>query len=275
MGGNADQVFGSPSVAEGYRTYLEPVIFRPWAERLVEFAGADHGEVVLDVAAGTGVVARTVAERSAPGRTVIASDISAEMLAHVRAGERAGGIRTLMCPATALSLPGSSVDLVLCQQGFPFIPDRGAACREMRRVLRPGGRAAVAVWLSGPRLEPFTTYSETLESLGVPEPYPRAYDQSRVAMPADDVAAALAEGGFRDIHVTTDQVALSWPSLDTAALAISGTPYGPAVAALDAAGQRTVLAALRQAMTGPDGRPARHVMTAVLARGAAPGNSRP
>lgn len=72
----------------------------------------------------------------------------------------------------------SSVDVVLCQQGLPFIPDRPAALKEMARVLKPGGSAGVAVWRWSDRVEPIIVYGEALKANGVPEPFPHAYDSS-------------------------------------------------------------------------------------------------
>jgi ubiquinone/menaquinone biosynthesis C-methylase UbiE len=94
-------LFGSGSVPDGYGEDLEPVIFRPWASRLIDFVGVRPGEAVLDVAAGTGVVARAAAARVGAGGRVIASDISSGMLAQVNreVGPDAAPIETLECSA--------------------------------------------------------------------------------------------------------------------------------------------------------------------------------
>jgi len=269
MADSGGGLFGSSSVSAAYRMHLEPVIFGPWARRLVEFAGLQPGQKVLDVAAGTGVVARTASEWVGRSGRVIASDISEDMLAEVdRYGPTdSADIKTLVCAATDLQLPDASVDVVLCQQGFPFIPDRSAAVREMRRVLVPGGRAAVAVWLSGPRLEPFATYGDALAAVGVNEPFPGAYDTTRFTMPIEEVADVLASGGLDDIEVTTQQVTLEWATPDAAAQGISGTPYATTVVGLPPDRQDALMTVLRQAMTDASARAVTHVMTAVLARG--------
>lgn len=263
--------FGAASVADGYRRHLQPVIFEPWAQRLIDFVGLTAGQIVLDVASGTGVVARAAAARTGPGGRVIASDISAGMLAHVATGvdPRGAKVSTLECSATALKLPDASVDVVFCQQGFPFIPDRVAAVREMRRLLRPGGKAGAAVWLSGARLDPFDSYADVLQAHGVPEPFPDAYNRDQRKMSVAEVRQALLDGGFADVEVVTHELELAWPGLEAAVLAIMGTPYAPAVAALDPAAQERLLAALRARLTGIDGTLGRHVMTAVLGKGTA------
>jgi ubiquinone/menaquinone biosynthesis C-methylase UbiE len=265
------QPFGSASVADGYRQHLQPVIFEPWAQRLLDFVGLAPGQIVLDVASGTGVVARAAAARTGPGGRVIASDISPGMLAHVATGADPHGakIETLECSATELRLPDASVDVVFCQQGFPFIPDRVAAAHEMRRVLRPGGKAGAAVWLAGARQEPFETFTEVLQAQGVPEPFPKAYQRDQRSMSVDAVRQALEEGGFRAVEVVTQELEPAWASPGAAAMAILGTPYAPAVAALDSAAQQRLLAALRSRLTGADGKLVRQVMTAVLGKGIA------
>ena len=266
-------LFEAASVPDGYRRYLEPVIFEPWAQRLIDRVGLVRDQVVLDVASGTGVVARAAAGRVGAGGRVIASDISPGMLADVAARvEPAAGVaavETLECSATELRLPDASVDVVFCQQGFQFIPDPDAAAREMGRVLRAGGAVGVAVWLSGRGPEPFDTYANVLQGEGVDEPFPGAYTSSNFTMSIGEVEEALVAGGFDEVAVTAEELELARASPEAAALGITGTPYGPAVATLDGERQRRLMTTLRQRMTGRDGAAARPVTTAVLGCGTA------
>jgi SAM-dependent methyltransferase len=269
---NEQGLFGAGSVADGYREFLEPVVFEPWASRLLEFADVQAGHSVLDVASGTGVVARAAAERVGPAGRVIASDISLEMLAMVNRGADAGdaAIETLECPATALAVPDEAVDRVVCQQGLPFIRDRRAAAQEMRRVLRPGGRAAMSVWLSNPRVEPFIVYGEALREHDVPEPFPNAYDTSATSMSVERVEAILLDVGFADVVVRTEELELTWSSPDAAARGVLGTPYGPVLARLRSSDQRQVMADIRNRMTAAHGGAVTHHSVTVLGRGTAP-----
>lgn len=266
-----DGLFGE-SVPDGYREYLEPVIFRPWAEKLVSRVALFEGQTVLDVAAGTGVVSREAASRVGPGGRVIASDISEAMLRHVPNGYPAGGppLEMLVCSATQLTLPDSSVDAVLCQQGLPFIPDRPAALKEMARVLKPGGVVGVAVWQSTDRVEPFIVYGYALQANGVPEPFPGAYDSTCLTMALEEVEDAFMTAGLGDVDVRLEQLELDWPNVGRAVRGIFGTPYGPVVAALDEDVRRAMLEELEAKMTGPDGRARSHVMVAVVAKGRRP-----
>ncbi|MGN6242125.1 MAG: class I SAM-dependent methyltransferase [Motilibacteraceae bacterium] len=264
-------LFGAGAVADGYREHLEPVIFRPWADRLVAFAEPRPGQRLLDVASGTGVVARAAAAVLGPEGRVIASDISSGMLAHVPVGYPPGAatLEVLECSATELALPESSVDVVLCQQGLPFIPDRAAAAREMHRVLRPGGTAAVAVWLAGRRLDPMATCADVLLEHGVAEPSPGAWDLQRFCMSPEQVEDVLTSAGFVDVEVRVEELTVSWSSAAAAARGIQGTPFYPVLAAMDPDRRRSVEAALVQRMGGPDGEALPVVMTAVLGRGTA------
>ena len=260
------------SVPENYRRLLEPVIFAPWAAALLDFAEVEAGDRVLDVASGTGVVARLAAKRlGTGGGRVVASDISAGMLSHVNADIDldAAPIETAECPATSLTFDDGTFDVVLCQQGFPFIPDRQAAAREFCRVLRPGGKAAAAVWLRGAPLDPFDTYGDVLEAHGVPEPFPGAYDSNTFQMSEDEMAAAFTGGGLHDIVVEVLEHTPPWTSPQAAAEGITGTPFGPPVAAMSDAERAEFFAALAEAFTGPDGQIRTSTQRAVLGRGTA------
>jgi len=264
---DADGALFGTSVSENYREYLEPAIFRPWAELLVNFVGLTEGQTVLDIAAGTGVVSRAAALRVGAGSRVIANDVSAAMLAQVPIGFPGSDVtlQTLECSATALELPDASVDVALCQQGLSFIPDRSRATREMFRVLRSGGKVGVAVWLSTHRLEPFIIYGDALRAHHLPEPFPGAYDSSILSMTTDEVESVLDVAGFEDVEVRVEELEVEWPSVLDAVRSVFGTPYGPVISALDSDIRRSVLADVQRRMTGPGDTVTKHVMTSVLA----------
>src|SRR5919109_3684019 len=138
------------SPAEVYERYLVPGILAPWTPDLVAAAGLRPGERVLDVACGTGLVARLVAQRLRSNGQVVGLDINPGMLAVARIASATAGRSIEWLKGSAISLPLSeeSFDVVLCQQGLQFFPDRSAALREMNRVLADGGRLALSVWRS-------------------------------------------------------------------------------------------------------------------------------
>jgi SAM-dependent methyltransferase len=115
-----------------------------WAPRVAEAAGIRPGDRVLDVACGTGVLTREAARRAGPKGAVTGLDLSPEML---EVAERLGPeLRWQQGSADALPFADQSFDAVVSQFGLMFFPDPVAGLREMRRVLVPGGRLAVAVW---------------------------------------------------------------------------------------------------------------------------------
>jgi SAM-dependent methyltransferase len=261
--------FESASIPEAYRRFLQPVIFEPWAARLIDVVGLRKGPTVLDVASGTGAVARAAARAVGRKGRVIASDISTAMLANVPIGADPNGapIELLESPATAIALTDAAVDIALCQQGFPFIPDREAAAREMHRVLRPGGTIGVAVWAAGRRLEPFDSYGEVLVAAGFDTPFIRGSASGKMSMSEAEVRRVLLAGGFVDVEITVQELVLHWPSVDAAAAGISGTPYWPIIESLEPGRRDEVMGALREVFAGSDGQPIRQTTIAVLGRG--------
>ena len=116
----------------------------PFAEDLIAEAALRPGERVLDVACGTGVVARLAAERVGPSGTVAALDLNPAMLSVARSVPSTGAaIRWHETSAESIPLPDDAFDVVLCQLGLQFVADKSAALREMRRGLAPGGRVLV------------------------------------------------------------------------------------------------------------------------------------
>jgi SAM-dependent methyltransferase len=136
------------SAAEVYERHLVPAMFAPWAPTLLDLAAIRAGERILDVACGTGVVARLAAARAGNGGQVTGLDINGAMLAVARSLPPADGAPIAWVEASALAMPfpDGTFDAVLCQQGLQQFPDRPAALGEMRRALVPGGRLALSVW---------------------------------------------------------------------------------------------------------------------------------
>jgi ubiquinone/menaquinone biosynthesis C-methylase UbiE len=131
------------AVAEVYEAQFVPAFFAQWAPRLLDAVGVAPGQRVLDVACGTGIVARTAADRVGPSGSVVGVDLSEAMLG-VAARIRPD-VRWTHGDAAALPLPDGDFDAVVSQMAMVFFPDPVAALREMRRVARPAGTVGVLI----------------------------------------------------------------------------------------------------------------------------------
>ena len=188
--------------AEIYERYMVPGIFGHWARELLDLADPRSGERVLDVACGTGVVARQAAERVGRTGRVVGLDYHAGMLAKARSLGLAGGLAVEWREGDAqrLPLPDGGFDLVTCHQGLQFFPDRPAALREMRRVLAPGGRSAVATWQGLGRNPGHAALTAALARRAGAEV--AALMQGAFSLDdAEELRQLLAEAGFERVEV--------------------------------------------------------------------------
>jgi ubiquinone/menaquinone biosynthesis C-methylase UbiE len=140
-----DTVF-SGSIPSLYDRYLGPLIFEPYAEDLANRVAALHPQRVLETAAGTGVVTRAMSRSLPPSVSIVATDLNQPMLDH--AAEQVSSDRVIFqkADAQALPFPDRSFDVVVCQFGVMFFPDKQQAYREARRVLKLGGNFILSVW---------------------------------------------------------------------------------------------------------------------------------
>lgn len=132
--------------ARVYDEFFLPALFAQWPPRIVARSGMSRAERVLDVACGTGVLARAAAEAVGSRGSVVGVDINEGMLAV--ASQKAPHIDWRNAPAESLPFANATFDRVVSQFGLMFFQDQVAAAGEMLRVLRPGGRLVVAVWSS-------------------------------------------------------------------------------------------------------------------------------
>ena len=141
---SAPETFQIPlEVAETYESRFVPALFADWAPHVVEMGDVAPGHSVLDVACGTGIVARTAARRVGPDGRVVGVDANPAMLT---VAERVcPGVDLRQADVTALPFEAATFDVVLCQMALMFFADREAAVREMRRVVTPQGTVVVMV----------------------------------------------------------------------------------------------------------------------------------
>lgn len=244
--GSGFQVSGN--AAELYEQHAVPYILGPWAPELVEVAALGRGERVLDLACGTGVVARLAAPRVGPTGQVTGIDLNAGMLAVARTLPPPSGpaIVWVEGSATAMELPDASIDVILCQQGLQFFPDKLAALREMHRVLVPGGRVLLSVWKSA---GPYNiAVSDALEKHVGTETATK-YRASRVAPDAEELHRLLIEAGFRDVHIRPSAMTIRLPPIEVFVLChLSALPVAGAVAALTETGRAALASQVSAAL---------------------------
>ncbi|HXH05549.1 MAG TPA: methyltransferase domain-containing protein [Vicinamibacterales bacterium] len=225
------QAYGG-TAPENYQRYFVPVIGGPFAEDLVGDAALRPGERVLDVACGTGVVARLAAARVGPNGSVAALDLNPGMLAVARSIPAPGApIRWYESPAESMPLPDAAFDVVLCQLGLQFMTDTLAALREMRRVLVPGGR----VLASAP---PPSTFFAVLDDALARHAGGEAAGFVRMVFSLGDPSAIerlFREAGFAGVSVRTYTKTLRLPAArDFLWQYVHCTPLTAMLAQLDA-----------------------------------------
>ena len=226
------------SAPELYERYLVPAITALWAADLVERAAPLPGERVLDVACGTGIVARLAAQRMGTGR-VVGLDINSGMLAVARSLPPVAGVSIEWHEASVLGMPFSDAvfDVVLCQLGLQFFPDRPAALREMWRVLAPGGRLALSVFSAIEHTPAANALANALERhLGSGASKTKRTEHA-LADP-EELSSLVAGAGFRDVTIRTTTQQIRFPSpREYVRLQLAATPMAGLVSGMES-GQR-------------------------------------
>ena len=219
----------SGSAAAIYEEQKVPAIFAPLAEATLDAVPLSGDDSVLDVACGTGIVARKVRERIGPSARIVGVDLNDGMIEAARnltdANSRSCEWRT--ADVTKLPFEGDTFSVAFCQQGLQFFPDQGLALQEIERVLRPGGRIALTVWSEASAL--FKALAESLRRHVSGEVAERSL--APFASPGADVLGSLvSERGFGDVtaQVLVVERVLGDPE-NAIPKEIMGNPVGPAV----------------------------------------------
>jgi ubiquinone/menaquinone biosynthesis C-methylase UbiE len=191
------QLFQAATFPEIYERALVGPLFRPFATHLIARLALNPGDSVIDVACGTGIVARLAREQLGPDARVVGVDVAPAMLAVARAVDPTSDWR--QGNATALPVADSERFTVLtCHQGVQFMPDKPAAMRNMRQVLAPGGRVAIATWSSLEHL-PGMVELNTIAERHVG----RIVDSRHSFGDAAAMQQLLRDAGFSDVSVGT------------------------------------------------------------------------
>ncbi len=182
----------------------------PIRERLVERLAPEPGQTILELSAGAGDTGFAIAEAIAPDGTVISSDYEPVMIEAAKRRAVARGLTNIehrQIDAQAIELPDDSVDGVVCQNGLMLMPDPARAARETRRVLKSGGRLAVAVW-TAKKDNPWKTVAQSvLAELGRADP-PDAEDGSTALGIDGRLEALLRDAGYTTVE--TEELDMAW-----------------------------------------------------------------
>jgi ubiquinone/menaquinone biosynthesis C-methylase UbiE len=223
---STDRVF-SGSIAELYDRLMVPLIFEPYAADLAKRVAAAGPRDVLETAAGTGVVTRAMASRLAADVRITATDLNQPMIDHAKA-RQSGDKRISWKQADALALPfdDQSFDVVACEFGAMFFPDKVKGYKEARRVLKPGGRLLFNVWDKISENDFADTISKRLAKLFPDDPpmfmarTPHGYHDGK------QIRAELAEAGFGDVTIeAVDARSKAASPRDPAIAYCQGTPW--------------------------------------------------
>lgn len=192
--GGEQRLFSQMSFPEVYEQALVGPLFQPWVESLLDDVELGRGDGVLDIACGTGIVARLAMARLGPTGKVVGVDVNPQMLAVAR--RVAPTIDWREGDAGALPLGGDEqFDVVICQQGFQFFQDRAAAARQMRRALVRGGRLGVSTW------RPDEEFPVLRQLRQIAEGHLGPIDDRRHSLgEPGPIEAVLGEAGFHDIR---------------------------------------------------------------------------
>ena len=196
--------------AAAYEEFFVPALFQEWADRVAEAAQLRPNDRVLDVACGTGALTRAVDARVASAGSVVGLDLNPGMLAV--AARVAPHLQWHRGTAESLPYPDQTFDVVVSQFGLMFFQNRHASLLEMRRVLVPGGRLALAVWASLDDTPVYGAEVALLERMAGP----RAADALRAPFVLGDplqLAALVADAGFATVQVTSQQGRARFPSI--------------------------------------------------------------
>lgn len=256
MGSSTD--WGSNFAAAGvdaltaYDEVLVPRLFDPWGELLLDHVEVSPGLAVLDVACGPGTVTRLAAQRVGSSGSVTGCDLSPGMLELAVSKKALGGAAPITyqkCPADDLGVPDEAFDVVLCQQGLQFFPDKAGALAELRRVLKPGGRAGVAVWAA---IEDCPFWDALANAVGqvLGRETEIGFRSGPWGLPeADELERLFDSAGFRDVVVRRHVLPVVFEGGPPQLVAtLSAASVGPQVAALDAKGRADLLAAAEAAL---------------------------
>jgi ubiquinone/menaquinone biosynthesis C-methylase UbiE len=236
--------------AEAYQTYLVPAIMQSFAHELASVASFQPGERILDVACGTGVVARAAVEQTGGRAMVVGLDVNPEMLAVARKTPGGQGVEWKEGDALDLPFADNSFDVVTCGYALMFLSNRLRALQQMRRVMAPDGRVVVMVARG---IEDNPGYARLAGAFArVVGDEAGAMMRSIFSLGDRGELEQLARAaGFGDVRIRFSVVNAHYPSIeDWIWQEAASSPLADQIAALDEAAREALVADLSDSMAG-------------------------
>jgi ubiquinone/menaquinone biosynthesis C-methylase UbiE len=237
------------NAAERYERWVVPFVGGPMAPPLLDLADLQPGERVLDLATGTGMLARLAARRVTPDGAVTGLDLNDEMLKAARELPLPPGLKIEWRQGSAQALPfdDGAFDVVLCQQAFQFFPNRMAALHQMRRVLGSSGRVALSVF-TGP--SPYFMAMRDAVARHVSAEAARGSAAGFSLADAEEFGSLLKAAGFHNVLVHQVQLTLRLPAPDEFVLQhLSAMPLAEGVARVSNEARAALVADMTEAMS--------------------------
>jgi ubiquinone/menaquinone biosynthesis C-methylase UbiE len=233
------------SIPENYDRYLGPTLFEPYARDLVERVRVPHGESVLEVACGTGIVTRRLRDRLSPEVKIVATDLNQSMIDYAARKFRVDeNVEWKVADALDLPFGDQMFDAVICQFALMFFPDRQKALAEAYRVLKPEGQFIVSLWDAIERVD-VGNAAQTVIKRFFPEDPPDFYDIPFTLHDPATLRSLLDGAGFREIKLEVVPMPCVSPSArEMARGLIHGNPVIAAINERDASKVPEVEAAL-------------------------------
>jgi ubiquinone/menaquinone biosynthesis C-methylase UbiE len=236
------------SVHQIYEELLVPRMFTPLAHLLLDYAQVKEGDSVLDIACGPGTVANVAAKRTGNEGRVMGLDISPAMLDVAKGKHQPDGSATIEyveSPAYPLQAEDDAFDVVVCQQGLQFFPERVEALKEMLRITKTGGRIAVAVWGSIEKCELFfQLYSAMAET--IPSEIAEILKAPFHLHNTEEVFELAKEAGFKNADVKTVSYPLVFEQgMKQASRVLEAAPFFPQIKELPQSNQDALIQSIR------------------------------
>jgi ubiquinone/menaquinone biosynthesis C-methylase UbiE len=229
------------SAPELYERYLVPAITSIWADDLLDRIRLRCGDSVLDIACGTGVVARLAEQRGHVGR-LAGIDLNRAMLGIARS--KSSSVEWIEGSASELPFDTGSFDVVLCQLGLQFFPDRLMALAEMVRVLKPGGRAGVSVYSAIEHTPGAHAFVQALDKFLGPEAS-RTKRSEHLSCNAQGIGSWLKQAGFDVVDIDTVAKQITFPSMsDYVRFQLTATPMAALLKNKDAPERERLMVAI-------------------------------